>query len=128
VFTLVLGLGGWFAGVIVAIFAFPALPLDDVRMAVISIGLPIGLGIYWAWLDRSRACGIRSFGFAGALAGALAGAWLGYQAGADLLAVFTTIVGAAVGANLIVLSLDIWGRSVPERAPVSEPALPVVGA
>ena len=54
VYTLVLGLGGWFGGVIVALVAFPSLPLDDVLLAVVSIGVPIGLGIYLAWVDRSR--------------------------------------------------------------------------
>jgi uncharacterized membrane protein YdfJ with MMPL/SSD domain/pimeloyl-ACP methyl ester carboxylesterase len=105
VFTLVLGLGGWFAGLLVAFFAFPALPLDDAVLAVVSIGVPIGLGIYLGWVDRAK--GGRAVGLTAALAGALAGAWLGYNAGTGLLAVVTTIVGAALGANLAVLVLDV---------------------
>jgi RND superfamily putative drug exporter len=105
VFTLVLGLGGWFAGLLVAFFAFPALPLDDAVLAVVSIGVPVGLGIYLAWVDRAK--GGRTVGLTAALAGAFAGAWLGYNAGAGLLAVVTTIVGAALGANLAVLLLDL---------------------
>ena len=124
-YTVVLGLGGWFAGVIVAMFAFPSLPLDDPLLAVVSIGVPIGLGIYLAWVDRSSTAIARRAGFYGALAGALVGAWLGFHAGTGLLAVVTTIVGAAVGANLTVLILDIWGRPVSERATALQPALEV---
>jgi hypothetical protein len=122
VFTLVLGLGGWFAGLIVAIFAFPALPLDDVRLAVVSIGVPVGLGIYLAWVDRSRPG--RTTGLAAGLTGALAGAFLGFYASVGLLAVVTTIVGAAVGANLTLLVFDIVrGRSAVELARASQPLL-----
>ena len=104
VYTLVLGLGGWFAGVVVVLLAFPTVPLDDVLLAVLSIGVPIGLGVYLAALDRSRPQRARLRGRA---RGALVGAWLGFQAGTGLLAVVTTIVGAALGANLAVLVLDI---------------------
>ena len=51
------------------------------------------------------------------LGAALAGAWLGFHAGTGLLAVITTIVGAAAGANLGVLTLDlVWGRQVTDRS------------
>ena len=106
-YTLVLGLGGWFAGLVVAQFAFPALPLDSALLAVVSIGVPIGLGIYFAWLDRARPSRARRSGLSGALAGALLGAFLGFHAGTGLLAVVCTIVGAAVGSNLVLLILDI---------------------
>ena len=100
-YTLVLGLGGWFAGVVVVQLAFPAVPLDDVLLAVLSIGVPIGLGIYLAWVNRDLSGTDRTVGFVAAMAGALAGAWLGFHAATGLLAVITTIVGAAVGANLV---------------------------
>jgi uncharacterized membrane protein YdfJ with MMPL/SSD domain/pimeloyl-ACP methyl ester carboxylesterase len=116
-FTLVLGLGGWFAGVVVVQLAFPAVALDDVRLAVLTIGAPIGLGIYLAWVNRDLSSRARTIGFWAGTAGALAGAWLGFQAATGLLAVITTIVGAAVGANLALLSLDIsMGRQVRERS------------
>ena len=114
-----LGLGGWFGGVIVAMVAFPALPLDDTTLAVLSIGVPVGLGIYLAWVDRNRS---RRFGLAFSLAGALIGAWLGFQAGSGLLAVVTTIVGALAGANLTLLVLDIaQDRSAVEPSTSSQP-------
>jgi hypothetical protein len=112
-YTLVLGLGGWFAGVIVVLVAFPTVPLDDPLLAVLSVGTPIGLGVYLAWVDRTRP---RTFGLALSLAGAFAGAWLGFNATDGLLALITTIVGAATGANLILLVLDIArGERVRDR-------------
>jgi hypothetical protein len=120
VFTIVLGLGGWFAGVLAALVAFPALPLDDVVLAIVSIGIPVALGIYLAWVDRGRR---RRFGLTWALAGALAGAWLGFSAATGLLAVITTIAGAALGANLVLLVLDIRaGQPVHARVADTENA------
>jgi uncharacterized membrane protein YfcA len=92
--------------VVIALVAFPALPLDDVALGVLAIGVPIGFGIYLAWVDRDRPAGARRVGLVGSMAGALAGAWLGFHAGSGLLAVVTTIVGAALGANLVLLVLD----------------------
>src|SRR5262245_21912037 len=124
VYPVVLGLGGWFGGVIVALVAFPTVPLDDVLLGVLSIGVPIGLGVYLAWVDRGLPARARTFGFWGAVGGALAGAWVGFHAGTGLLAVATTIVGAALGANLILLVLDI-ARARPTvevaKAPQSMP-------
>ncbi|HET8557885.1 MAG TPA: alpha/beta fold hydrolase [Gaiellaceae bacterium] len=115
--ALVLGLGGWFAGILVQAFAFPAIPLDDVRLAVISIGAPVGLGIFLAWLDRDLAGRARTIGFGTSVGAALAGAWLGYQAADGMLAVATTTVGAAAAANLGILVLDILrDRRAPERS------------
>jgi MFS family permease len=111
VFTLVLGLAGWFAGVMIVLVAFPTVPLDDVHLAVVSVGVPTAVGIYLAWVDRARP---KRFGLAWAEAGALVGAWLGFNAGTGLLALVTSIVGAALGANLALLALDIWGGRVVE--------------
>jgi pimeloyl-ACP methyl ester carboxylesterase len=104
VFPAVLGLGGWFLGVIVAVTAFPGTPLDDDLLVTLSIGLPVGLGVYLAWPGREPAAGA-----VGALAGALAGTWLGFHAAADLLALVTAIAGATAGANLLLLALDVAG-------------------
>jgi pimeloyl-ACP methyl ester carboxylesterase len=116
-YTLVLGLGGWFGGVVIVQFAFPEIALDDAVLAVVSIGVPIGLGIYLAWVNRELPARARTVGFLAATAGALVGAWLGFHASSGLLAIITTIVGAAVGANLTLLALDIsWGRQVRDRS------------
>jgi RND superfamily putative drug exporter len=125
-YTLVLGLGGWLGGVIIVGLAFPTVPLDDVRLAVASIGLPIGLGVYLAWVNRDLPAAARTTGFLAATASALAGAWLGFHAATGLMAVITTIVGAALGANLAVLALDISSaREVRDRAPETTEALEV---
>jgi RND superfamily putative drug exporter len=103
-FTVVLGLAGWFAGLVVVLVAFPGMPLDDAALAILSVGIPIGVGIHLAALDRNRPQRGR---FAIVFAGALAGAWIGFQAGTGLMALITTIIGAALGGNLAALMLDI---------------------
>ena len=121
VFTLVLGLGGWFAGLLLVLMAFPAMALDNMALSVVAIGLPIGMGIYLAWLDRSRPG--RTIGLSAAMAGSLVGAWLGFQAANGLTAVITTIIGAAIGANLPLIVLDTHDSSTAEvvKAPQQVP-------
>jgi hypothetical protein len=38
VYPIVLGLGGWFLGVLVVITTMPGVPLDDPLLAVLSVG------------------------------------------------------------------------------------------
>jgi pimeloyl-ACP methyl ester carboxylesterase len=124
VYPVVLGLGGWFMGVLIVVTTMPGVPLDDELLAVLSVGVPIGLGIYWAWVPRDGSVPTKTAGFAGALAGALVGAWLGFNATTGLLALITAIVGATVGANLLLIALDIArARSLRDRpaAPASSP-------
>ena len=121
-----LGLGGWFAGLVVAMFAFPALPLDDPLLAVVSIGVPVGLGIYLAWVDRSRTRG--AIGCSVAVGGALAGALLGFQAGPASWPSSPRSSERRLARNLAVLALDIWGRPGAERAPARRSVVPAVEA
>jgi hypothetical protein len=112
----VLGLGGWFVGVLLVMTTMPGTPFGDPLLATLSVGLPIGLCVYWAWVHRDWSMKAKAAGFAAAGVGALAGAWLGYQAAADLLALITAIVGATAGANLILLVFDIsWDRRARDR-------------
>jgi hypothetical protein len=133
VFPVVLGFGGWLLGVLLVMTAMPSVPLDEELLAALSIGVPIGLGIYLAWVDRDWTAERKGIGFAAALAGALTGAWLGFQAATDLLALVTTIAGATVGANLVLVLLDIaWDRQGRDRtasSPAAEPleARPSIG-
>jgi pimeloyl-ACP methyl ester carboxylesterase len=114
VYPLVLGLGGWFLGALIVHTTMPGVPLDDELLVALSVGVPIGLGIYLAWVNRDWSTKTKATGFAAAAAGALVGAWLGFHATEGLVAVITAIVGAAAGGNLILLALDVaWGR--PER-------------
>jgi pimeloyl-ACP methyl ester carboxylesterase len=113
---IVLGLGGWSLGVLIVITTMPSVPLDDELLAALSIGVPIGLGIYFAWVNRDWSPGTKISGFAAAVGGALIGARLGFNATEGLFAVITTVVGAAAGANLALLALDIaWDRQVRDR-------------
>jgi hypothetical protein len=105
-YPLLLGLGGWSAAMLLVQSLAPTVPLDSELLALLSIGLPVGLGIYGAWFRRALAPAARTAGLVAALAGAVAGAWLGFQATAGLMAVPGTILGATAGANLILLVLD----------------------
>jgi pimeloyl-ACP methyl ester carboxylesterase len=128
-YPIVLGLGGWFAGVLLVITTMPGTPLDSELLAVIAVGVPVGLGIYWAWVHRDWSARRRMTGFAAAVGGALAGAWLGFHAAVDLLALVTAIVGAVAGANLTLIVLDMSrarsldDRVAPEAASPSAPSL-----
>jgi hypothetical protein len=106
-YPVVLGLGGWFAGVLIVITTMPGIPLDDELLAGLCVGVPIGLGIYLAWVNRDRPAETKAMGFAAALAGGLVGAWLGFHATTDLLALITAIVGATAAANLTLILLDM---------------------
>jgi pimeloyl-ACP methyl ester carboxylesterase len=107
VYPVVLGLGGWFLGVLIVLTTMPTVPLDDELLAALSVGVPIGLGVYFAWVNRDWSAKTKTTGFAAAAAGALVGAWLGFNATEDLVALLTAIVGAAVGANLTLILLDM---------------------
>jgi pimeloyl-ACP methyl ester carboxylesterase len=119
-YPIVLGLGGWLAGVLIVITTMPGTPLDDELLAAFSVGVPIGLGVYFAWVHRDWAARTKATGLAAGLGGALVGAWLGFHATEGLLALITSIVGAAVGGNIAMLGLDIaWDRQVRDRFAVT---------
>jgi hypothetical protein len=106
-YAVVLGLGGWFLGVLIVITMIPGVPVDDELLAALSVGVPIGLGVYLAWVNHQLPSSTRTIGLVAAVAGALVGAWLGFNATEGLVALVTAIVGSAVGANLLVILLDI---------------------
>jgi pimeloyl-ACP methyl ester carboxylesterase len=118
-YALVLGLGGWFVGLLVVLATMPGVPLTDEMLVAFSVGLPVGLGVYLAWVNRDWSSSIKTTGLAAAAGGALVGAWSGFHvtsAGFGLFAPLLAIVGAAVGANLTLVALDIaWDRQVRAR-------------
>ena len=61
-YPIVLGLGGWFLGVLIVITTMPGVPLDDELLAVLSVGVPVGLGIYLAWVHRDWSARSKSVG------------------------------------------------------------------
>jgi hypothetical protein len=138
VYPVVLGLGGWFLGALIVMTTMPGVPLLDELVTVLSVGVPVGLCVYWGWVHRDWPGQSRFVGLAAAAAGALVGAWLGFHAAANVFSVVTAIAGAVAGANLTVILLDMWrARSVgdqlaPEATvdagwPSLEPAAPTAG-
>jgi hypothetical protein len=116
VFPLGLGLGGWLLAVLVVLTTMPGVPVDDELLAALSAGLPVGLGIYFAWVHPDWSGTTKTTGFAAAAGGALVGAWLGFSATEGIVALSTTIVGAIVGANLTLVLLDVaWDRRALDR-------------
>ena len=107
VYPLVLGLGGWCLGALIVLTTMPGVRIDNELLVILSVGVPIGLGIYWAWVHRAFSARSKRVGLAAAAAGALAGAWLGFHATDGLLALLTAIVGALAGANLALFLLDM---------------------
>jgi RND superfamily putative drug exporter len=119
-YVLVLGLGGWFIGMLIALTALPTVALDNELLAGLSIGLPVGLGVFLAWYRSELETRAKAIGLAGSLAAAFVGAWLGLHAVAGLFGVITAAIGATAAANLALLGLDIaWDREhgipAPER-------------
>ena len=119
VYALPLGLGGWCAGVLIVLTALPTVPLTDELLAALSVGVPIGLGTYLAWVNRDWNAETKATGFAATAGSALVAAWVGFNvtsAAFGLLAPLLAIVGAALGANLVLLALDIaWDRQERDR-------------
>jgi pimeloyl-ACP methyl ester carboxylesterase len=116
VYALLLGLGGWFVGLLIVLTVLRTVPLDDELLGALSVGAPIGLGIYFAWVHRDWSPTTKATGFAAVTGGALVGAWLGFNAMDGLFALLTTMVGAVAGANLTLVALDIaWDRQVRDR-------------
>jgi pimeloyl-ACP methyl ester carboxylesterase len=117
VYPVVLGLGGWFLGVLIVTTTMPGIPMDDELLMALSMGVPIGLGIYLAWVNRHQPTSTKTTGLVAAMGGALVGASMGFNATEGLLALITAIVGSAVGANLLVILLDIAEARRADRLP-----------
>lgn len=122
VVPVVLGLGGWCLGALVVLTTIPSVPLNDVLLAVLGTGVPIGLGVYYAWVHRDLPARAKTAGFLVAMGGALVGAWLGFLVTTTgLVAPLAATLGAIIGANLLLIVLDIAARS-------GQPVDPVVVA
>ena len=122
-YAIVLGVGGWFGAVLVALTALPTVALDSELLACLSIGVPVGLVVFLASTDTRRNDLPRTIAFAAALAGAVVGAWLGFNSISGLLAVVTTAIGATAVSNLALLVIDVaWQQHAAQAAdPVRTP-------
>src|SRR5262249_45928699 len=121
VYVVVLGFGGLFLGALVALTALPGTPVNDELLVSLSVGVPIGLAVYLAWVNRDWSRRTKTIGFAGAAGGALIGAWLGFNvttAAFGMAGPVLGVLGAILGANAAVLGLDIaWDRQASDRFP-----------
>jgi pimeloyl-ACP methyl ester carboxylesterase len=106
-YPMVLGLGGWLLGALIVLATMPGVPIDDELVVALSAGLPVGMGIFLAWVHRDWDRQTKSVGLAAAVGGALVAAWLGFPAMAGFMAPITAILGAIAGANLVLILLDM---------------------
>jgi hypothetical protein len=106
-YPIILGVGGWLLGALVMLATMPSVPIDDDLLVALPVGVPVGLGIYLAWVHRDWATQKKGLGIAAAVAGALVGAWLGFHATAGFIALVTAIFGAIAGGNLLLILLDM---------------------
>jgi len=121
---IVFGLGGWCLGALLVLrfWLWPSGPLDDQLLAVVSIAVPIWLGVYAGWVRSDTPKAMRAKGIGAAGVGAVVGAVFGFNVTSGGIALITTIIGAAVLSNLSLLALDIWT----ERAASRGTAVPMV--
>ena len=92
---------------------------------MISIAVPIWLGVYAGWVRIETPKAMRTKGIEAAGVGAVVGAALGFHVTSGLMAWITTIIGAAVVSNLSLLVLDIRTERVASRetvAPAVDPS------
>ena len=75
---IVFGLGGWFLGALLVLRFWPSRPLDDQLLAVVSIAVPIWLGVYAGWVRTHTPKAMRAKGIGAAGVGAVVGShtWL----------------------------------------------------
>jgi pimeloyl-ACP methyl ester carboxylesterase len=109
------GLGGWFLGALLVLRFWPNVPLEDQLLAVVSVAVPVWLGVYAGWVRTDTPKAMRAKGIGAAGVGAVVGAALGYHVTSGLIALITTIIAAAVVSNLSLLVLDIWTERAASR-------------
>jgi pimeloyl-ACP methyl ester carboxylesterase/phage tail protein X len=113
---LVLGFGGWCLGVLIALVAFPTVPITGEMLAVVSIAPPVALAVFAGWFRPAALPGVAAVV---ALSTAALGAWLGYHVpNAPGFGPVTAIVGAILAANLGLIALDI---TAPAKARIAVP-------
>ncbi len=122
---IVFGLGGWCLGALLVLRFWPSRPLDDQLLAVVSIAVPIWLGVYAGWVRTDTPKAMRAKGIGAAGVGAVVGAALGFHVTSGGIALITTIIGAAAVSNLSMLVLDMRTERAASRgtaAPMVDPS------
>jgi hypothetical protein len=121
---IVFGLGGWFLGELLVLRFWPSRALPNQLLSVVSVAVPIWLGVYAGWVYTDTPKAMRAKGICAAGVGAVVGAALGFHVISGLMALITTIIGAAVVSNLSLLVLDIWTERAASRG-TAAPAVDV---
>ena len=111
VYPVIAGLGGWFTGALVVLTTMPGLPRDDALLPAASVGLPLGLGVYLAWVSGDWWLRTEIIGLSLAVAGPLLRGWLGFRSTERFVALIITMAAAIVGANLLLLAFDMTPAS-----------------
>jgi pimeloyl-ACP methyl ester carboxylesterase len=106
-----LGLGGWFLGTLFTWTLAPGWFVFAPIVVVPGAGLLIGLGTYLARATAGSGYSGRFTGAAVAVAGAVAGALLASLAGTGFVLPVLGILGAALGANVVLAVLGRRPRS-----------------
>jgi pimeloyl-ACP methyl ester carboxylesterase len=52
VYPIILGVGGYLLGTLIVLATLPSVAVDDELLVALSVGVPVGLGIYLAWVHR----------------------------------------------------------------------------
>ena len=117
----VVGLGGWSLGALVVLALMPTVRVDNALTVVLSVGVPVGVGVHWASAHRSWTARHVRVRLLLAAAGALVGGWVGGEATEGPALIVTAAAGAVAGANLALILLDM-SRDRSVRA--QEPATP----
>jgi pimeloyl-ACP methyl ester carboxylesterase len=109
------GLGGWFAGVLIVLTFWTTVPLSSEPLGIISASVPVALVLYLAWTrrDAGRAAKIR--GLLAASIGAVFGGWYGYTVIPGFIGLFATIIGAIAAGNIMLIALGFSGAGVRAR-------------
>ena len=120
------GLGGWSLGALLVLRFWPARsrPLDPL-LTVVSVAVPIWLGVYAGWVRTDTPKAMQAKGVGAAGVGAVVGAALGFHAARGRMAWITSLIGAAAVSNLSLLVLDIWTEQAASRgtaAPAVDPS------
>lgn len=120
VLALLVGLGGWFAGALIALTFWTTVPLSSEPLGVVSASGPVALVLYLAWTRRDASRAAKLTGLLAAGGGALAGGWYGYTAIPGFTGLFATIIGAIAAGNIALIALGLSG-ALPGR-PAAAPA------
>jgi pimeloyl-ACP methyl ester carboxylesterase len=117
----IVGLGGWCVGVLILLTTWPAQSIAYEPASVLFIAVPTSLAVHLAWVHRAWSRSIKNLALVAAVGGGALGTWLGLHVVTGPFGAVTAAVGAALGANLAVVSYDVVREA---RRTTAEPTTP----